>query len=383
MRLTTFIATLSILLFACSPQSESNIPDDLDGKRALLSEKKKALKLLETEIQDLEAIIRKQSGIKPDDAFPLVETDTLFLDDFKKFISLPAEVATDDIVNISSENGGRILELNIDEGQFVKKGELIAVLDNESLKRQKAEMETRLDLANTIYERQKRLWDQNIGSEIQYLEAKNNKEALEKSLETMNSQLNKSNVYAPLSGTIESKISRQGEVVAPGQPMANMINNNRIKVVASVPESYLKAVKRGDLVEVEFPALNQKRAAKISLIGNTINPSNRSFKIEIAMSNPGGILKPNLLAEVKLLERTIPESISLPADLIQQEVGGKRFVFTAGQDSTGLIARKQYIQIGESYNNEVVVEKGLNDGAVVITKGNFEVKDGQPIKLVQ
>jgi RND family efflux transporter MFP subunit len=310
MRLTTFIATLSILLFACSPQSESNIPDDLDGKRALLSEKKKALKLLETEIQDLEAIIRKQSGIKPDDAFPLVETDTLFLDDFKKFISLPAEVATDDIVNISSENGGRILELNIDEGQFVKKGELIAVLDNESLKRQKAEMETRLDLANTIYERQKRLWDQNIGSEIQYLEAKNNKEALEKSLETMNSQLNKSNVYAPLSGTIESKISRQGEVVAPGQPMANMINNNRIKVVASVPESYLKAVKRGDLVEVEFPALNQKRAAKISLIGNTINPSNRSFKIEIAMSNPGGILKPNLLAEVKLLERTIPESIS-------------------------------------------------------------------------
>jgi len=358
------------------------MPKDLEGQRKMLSEKKKQLKSLKDDIDTLEKLIAEASGEKAEDLYVRVEVDTLEKSNFEKFITLPAEVITDDMVTVSSETGGRIIQLKIEEGDYVRKGAVIAKLDLESLNLQKAEMDKRLELARTVYERQKKLWDQQIGSEIQYLEAKNNVEAMEKSLASLQDQLKKAVVTAPISGIIEEKLSRQGEVVSPGQPIIYMLNNNRIKVRADVPEAYLNSIRKGQMINIYFPALDREERARISLVGSSINPANRTFKIEMEMANTGNVLKPNMLAEVKILEEERKESISLLVDYIQQEVGGKKYVYVLDKEIDPPQSQKRYITTGISYDNRIVIEEGLEVGELMITKGGFDIKDGQKLQIV-
>lgn len=368
-------------LNSCNTPEQDTLPDSKEEQQKLLSEKKKQLKNLQDQIDTLEKLIAKSSGKSPEDGYTLVEVDTLEKQVFKKFITLPAEVITDDLVTVSSETGGRIIKLLINEGDYVKRGTVIAEMDNETARLQKEEMEKRLELARTVYERQKRLWDQEIGSEIQYLEAKNNVEAMEKTLASLNEQLNKSVVTAPISGVVEEKLSRQGEVLAPGQPIAYMLNSNRVKVSADVPESYLNSVRKGQEINMYFPALDREERARISLVGSSINPANRTFKIEMDMANPGNVLKPNMLAEVKILEEEKKDALGLIVDYIQQEVGGKKFVYILNAKSKPPKASKQYIKTGISYDNRIVIEGGLEAGELIITKGSFDVEDGQEVKI--
>lgn len=374
------VATL-ILLFSCSAPEENTIPEALEAKRTLLQEKKKDLQAMKKEIENLEALIQEQSGVTPEENFPLVELDTLQKGTFSKYVELPASVGTDDLVNISSEFGGRIIQLNLEEGRYIKKGALVASLDNESIRYQRAEIETRLQLAQTIFDKQKRLWDQNIGSEIQYLEAKNNKEALEKSLQTLDNQMSKFKIYAPISGTVDSKLAKQGEVLAPGQPLAMMINMNSVKVEVDVPENYLQSVKKGDWVEVSFPALNETRKARIDLIGARINPGNRSFKVEMTLPNKGRVLKPNLLAEVKILEQEEKDVIILPVNMVQEEVGGKKFVYVAEKGQENWTAKKRYLSTGLSYDGAVIITDGLKAEEYIISNGIQGLQDNQGIRI--
>lgn len=376
------ILITALVWTSCNAPEEESIPNDLEGQRKMLSEKKKQIKSLKDDIDTLERLIAEASGEKAEDLYVRVEVDTLEKSNFEKFITLPAEVITDDMVTVSSETGGRIIQLKISEGDYVRKGAVIAKLDLESLKLQKAEMEKRFELARTIYERQKRLWDQQIGSEIQYLEAKNNVDAMEKSLASLEDQLKKAVVTAPISGVIEEKLSRQGEVVSPGQPMIYMLNNNRIKVKADVPEAYLKSIRKGQMIHIYFPALDREERARISLVGSSINPANRTFKIEMEMANPGNVLKPNMLAEVKILEDERAGSISLLVDYIQQEVGGKKYVYVLDKAFDPPQSQKRYITTGISYNNRIVIKEGLEVGELIITKGGFDIKDGQKLQIV-
>jgi len=215
------------------------------------------------------------------------------------------ELRNEDMVAASSETGGRITALNVKEGQYVKRGQLIATTDLEQVNKSIAEIEKTLELAVDVFNRQKRLWDQNIGSEMQFLQAKNNKERLEKSLETVQYQLTKGNVYAPV----------------------QILNTAKVKVAANVPEKFLRNVRQGEMMSIEIPALDMKTKGRVTMLGRTINPANRTFKVEVNLSNPKGLLKPNLLANMLLNDFSAKNVITVPLELVQQEVSGKDYVF--------------------------------------------------------
>ncbi len=384
MKKTLFLLGIfSLMLAMCGApaiEEENSIPKDLEGKKALLKEKKTALRALQQFVNELQDSIDIQNG-SPQKAKTLVTTQKAQVKDFTRFVEIQANVETDDLVNASSEVSGRITELPVEEGQYVKKGALIAKLDLESLNKQIAELEKSKELADEVYERQKRLWDQKIGSEIQYLQAKNEKERIEKSLETIKFQLTKSEVYAPISGVVDAKVLKRGEIAAPGAPIVQILNTNRVKVVADVPESYLKSIRKGEYVTIKFPALNTEKRARVSMIGRTIDKYNRTFKAEVEVANPNNLLKPNLLATMLIKEFTEPNAVTIPLNLVQQEIGGKDYVFIKGESEDGFYAKKVYVKTGKSYDNEIIITEGLEGSEDLIVTGARGLAENELIKV--
>ena len=358
---------LIISLFSCKKDKDV-VPADLEGKKEYLSKKKAELRELQAKIDEVGAEILL---LDPPKEKPAIEVNALEIEatEFKRFLKTQGRVVADDVVNASSEMGGRILSLNVKEGQYVQRGALIAVTDMITLEKQIDEIETSLSLAQTVFERQKRLWDQNIGSELQFLEAQTNKERLEKSLETLKSQINKKNVYAPISGYVDKEFLSQGEMASPGMPIVQILNTAQIKVEAELQESLLGKIKRGEYVEIYFPALDKTFKNKITMLGRTIDPANRTFKIEIAMGSQKGQLKPNLLAEILINDFTQKDAISIPINSVQEEVTGKKYIYTVKEEDGKMRAHKTYIELGESAESDIVIELGLNPGDKIITEG--------------
>ncbi len=380
-----FIRPLALALFlsACSGSQDegSVIPEDLAGKRQLLKEKRAELKALNELIAELESSIAAEDPSQGDGKKQLVTTLPLERTDFETFVEIQGAVEADDLVDVTSEVAGRILKLTVEEGDNVRSGQLIASLDLEQVEKQIDELETSLELAQTVFERQSRLWEQNIGSELQYLEAKNNKERLEKSLETLQFQLSKSEVYAPASGVVDAVLLQSGELASPGMPIVRILNTTKLKVVARVPENYLRAVSRGDLVDIRFPALDAEQKARISLVGRTIDPSNRTFEVEAGISNMGGLLKPNLLAIVLINDFTAEDVVAVPLELVQEEVGGKEYVFVVDENEGGLFARRVYVETGRSYDGSIIITEGLTGDELLIADGARGLAENAPIKI--
>jgi len=376
MKKTLYISLIILIINGC--QSGTEYSNDVSGKRAELADKKAILKSLESEIKILESEILKLDPPKEKSPI-LVNGKKLKNEIFERFITIQGIVESNDLVNVSAEMGGRIKTLRVNEGDYVRRGQSLATLDMETFEKQIEEINTSLSLASTVYERQKRLWDQNIGSEIQYLQAKNNKERLEKSLETLESQVAKREIYAPISGYVDRKFLSAGEMAAPGVPIVNILDASQVKITADIPESYLGKINRGDIVEIHFPALNRNIQEKINQISRTIDPANRTFQIEINTSNKNNTLKPNLLAEVKFMDYKQENSIVAPVDYILEEVSGNKFVYTAQQRDNKMVAKKTYVQLGESYNGQIIIVEGLKEGDILVTDGSRNVAENDPI----
>lgn len=376
-----FLFPIALFLAACGG-SEPQTPGDLAGKRALLKEKQTALQTLKDEIALLEQEI---GALDPSSAETrtLVTTLPLSRKQFNHFVEIQGTVQSDQLVTVSSETGGRLLEVKVIEGQSVSKGQLIARVDLEQLKKQIAEVETSLDLAKELFERQQRLWDQKIGSEIQLLQAKNNVDRLDKSLETLNYQLGKSSIYAPISGVVERVILKAGEMAGPGSPIVQILNTSQVKVVADVPESYLRSVSKGELVTVRFPSLSEEKQARVSLIGSVINASNRTFPVEVDLPNGNALLKPNLLAIMLINDYSEKDAVVVPITLVQQEIGGKDYVFVKKDTPEGTIAQKVYVKTGKSYQGEIIVTEGLKGDEVLIDQGARGISDQDLIQVQQ
>ncbi len=377
-----FILSAILVITSCSPK------DPEAEKIALLVEKKKTLSTKKSKIKELQNEIDKLNDEilelepKKDKPATLITTETIQTEDFERYTQVQASVLSDNQVFVSSETGGRLLSVRVKEGEYVKKGQLIATVDHKSLSDQKVELETAMSLAKDVYDRQKRLWDKNIGSEIQYLQAKNNYERLQKSINTLQTQIGKANIYSPISGVVDMEFLKTGEIAGPGAPIVQLFNPNKLKIAADIPETYLGKINRGDKVEINFPAINKRISRSISLLGRTIDPSNRTFKVEVVSTSEGGVLKPNLLAEFKFNDYTKKDAIIVPLEIVQEEVSGMKYIFVVGKKDGKDIALKSYVSTGEGYQGDIIIEEGLSAGDKIIIDGARTVTNGDFIKNI-
>lgn len=375
------ILLLSILLLASCETKEVKEPETLEELKAALTEKKQSLNTLEIEMQKLTDRIAELDPSLQEKS-KLVDTSLMKTEDFVRYINIQGAVKADDPVNAVSDMGGRISRLFVKEGDFVSKGSMIAKLDVSTVESQINEINSSLDLARDVYERQERLWNKKIGSEVQYLQTKNNVERLEKSLETIKLQLSKASIYAPISGTVDMVMTNQGEVASPGMPIVQLLNTNKLKIATDIPENYLRIVKKGMTVDLDFPSIDFTTTGKVSLLGRQINPANRTLELEILPRKSSALLKPNLLAEIKIKEFSAKDVVFMPLEYILQEVDGTEFVYVAEEDNEGMMrAKKRYVQIGEAAEGNVVITEGLTSGETVIFRGSRNVSDGELINF--
>jgi len=299
---------------------------------------------------------------------------------FEHYIDVQGIVESDESVELFPEQGGTVSNIYVKEGQRVKRGQTLIQIDDSLIKSTIAETQTQLDLATTTFKRQKRLWNQNIGSEIQYLQAKAKKEGLENKIKSLKVQAQKLKIVAPFTGTVDEVFNKIGGLAAPLFPSVRVVNLDRIHIESEITETYLKSIDTGTKVELFFPSLGNKIKAKINQVGNFINPDNRSFKIRINIKNKDNELKPNLLADLKIndFEET---GIVIPSKLIQKDRLGNSFVYTLQKVKDNYNVKKSYIKEKMTYNNESFISEGLNEDVLVVDKGSRLIKEGEIVTL--
>jgi len=365
---------------ACSSDADTTEnTEDLASLKNLQKEKRAELKDLEDELNNLEDRIQKLDTNQTR-KLPTVRLDTLVRYDFNHYVEVQGTVQSRDEVSATAELGGRITAIFIEEGDHVKEGQIVARLDDATLQAQKAEVESQLSLARDIFDRQKQLWEKEIGSEVQYLQAKNNKENLEKRLQTLEVNLAKTKIRAPKSGVVDQLLLKSGEFASPGLPIAVIIDHRRLKVVMEVPENYMGRAQEGDTITLNFPNIDEKRWAIISLVGSRINPRNRTFTAEALLTaDPAGLIRPNMLVTALINDYSEPDVIQVPINMVQQEIGGNEFVFIKGIRSDGqAVAVKQTIELGRVFKGQAVVKTGLEEGQILLLEGARNLRDKEP-----
>lgn len=372
---------LVVFLAACGSGG-----DDLASKKKTLEEKKTALDQLKTEIATLEeeiaAVEDTLNGGEKKETGVLVSIKTLEPESFKHFFEVNGTVAAAQDIMVSPETGGLIDKVFVKEGDRVKQGDKIAKLNTSVLEKNIAELKTSLTLATTVFERQKRLWDQKIGSEIQFLEAKNNKEALENKLATVNEQLQMATVVAPTSGVIDRVIQKEGEMGAPGMPIVQLVNPKSLEIKADVSEAYAATVKKGDVVELSFPNFNKELKAPIDRVSSAINPGNRTFNVQVNLNNPDEYIKPNALAVLRITDYKTDEALVVPSRIVHKDMRGEYVYVVADQDGKQ-VSNKTYIKTGQSSSGVTEIVEGLKAGDKVIVQGYTSVANGDEVLVKQ
>ena len=386
MKNTLYILSLSFLLASCGDGDtntteaalESNDVETIQKKRDELTAQQTEL---EAEIKKLDA---KLKDINPERNIPLVTAYEIETDTFNHYLELQGSVETRKNVVLNAEMGGVLQRVYVEDGQKVSKGQTLAKIDDGGLSQQLAQMEIQRDLAKTTYERQKRLWDQQIGSEIQYLQAKSSYEGQVNAVNQMKSQLSKSVVSAPFSGVIDEIITEQGNVVSPGQtPILRLVNLDDMYIKADIPENYIQNVTKGKMVEVTFPVLGETIETKVKQTGSYINPNNRTFNAEIEVPNKNKNIKPNLTARVKINDYTNDNAILVPQNIISENSNGEQYLYILEKtEDDHATAKRVIIETGKSQGDNIEVLKGLNGGELIIQEGARSVKEGQTVKIM-
>jgi RND family efflux transporter MFP subunit len=370
------ICTL-FLIAACSGNKEEN--KDLAGKKAELEKLTKERDAIAAKITTLETEIQKLSGNTATEKTKLVEVTELINQDFSHYIELQGKITTENVSYVTPRGmGGQVKSIYVKEGDNVKKGQLLMKLEDGIIQQNIKQVESQLSFAKNIFQRQENLWKEGIGTEVQYLSAKNNVESLDKQLDLVKEQLSTTSVYAQVSGIVEDVNIRVGETFM-GSPMASItiVNPSAMKAVVDVPENYVSKIRKGMPVVINVPDLNQSFNSSISLISETINVTSRSFVAESKIGGNGN-LKPNQIAIVKILDHEAKNAIVIPVETVQSDEKGK-YVYVATQEGNKTVARKRVITIGEFYDELIEVNAGLATSDKLITKGYQGLYDGQLI----
>ena len=383
--LTLFIA---VTIVACGGNGSSIKDIVAGGDMESIQEKKKELaaqlRQVEGDIALLDSVIKANS----DDAnIPLITALKVEGQDFIHFVELQGDVSTKQNVLVYPEVAGTLTRVYVNEGDRVTKGQLLASIDDGGLSNQLVQMKTQLSLLETTYERQKRLWDQKIGSEIQYLQTKTSYESQKAAVDQMESQLSKFSIRAPFTGILDDVIKDQGTVVVPGGPgseVFRVINLSNMYIETSAPESYITTVTKGKKVKVFFPILNETIESYVRETGNFINPNNRSFTVEIPVPNRSGNVKPNLTARVHINDYKSEGALLIPQSAISENSEGEQYAYTVNNINSEnvAVARKTIITTGKTQGDIIEVLSGISDGQSIIIEGARSVKDGQEVKIL-
>jgi len=379
---------LALILTACSNKKEPSLEEILATNNVdqITSEKIR----IDTELQELTADLnklnRKLNSLNKDKNTPLITTFKVQEQVFTHYIELQGNVQTKQNVLVYPEVPGILKEVLVKEGQYVKKGQLLAVIDDGGLAQQVMVSQTNEQLAKTTFERQKRLWNEKIGSEIQYLQAKASYKSQKNATNQLKQQLGKFKIIAPFSGIIDDIFREKGTVVAPGQQseLFRIINLSNMYIETDVPENYITSITKGKKVEVIFPILGKTVNSKIRQVGNFINPSNRSFKIEVGVPNQDLEIKPNLTAKLKLNDYTSKNAILIPQSIISENAEGQQFIYVVKdkKENNLAIAERLVIETGKTQGDFIEVIKNLSTETEIILEGARSVNNGQAVKVI-
>jgi len=370
-----FLLAATLFITACGGEKK---PNTLAEKKEALAKLKADAKTLTEKITALETELKAADPtMKAAEKVIPVVTTTLEPRSFKSFIEIQGTVETKNTATATPRMAGTYTTVYVKEGQTVKAGQLLAKIDNAILRDQIAALKQQMELVNTVYDKQKALWDQKIGTEIQYLQAKNNKESLEKNLAVLNTQVDLYNVYAPISGAVERVMVKTGEIAAPGMPLASIVNLGSLKATANVPDSYLSNIKMGDAVKVNLPDIGREINARITFISKLVNPANRTFKIEATIPTSSDI-KPNMLSILNIADINKSNALIIKQNYIQSTEFGD-VVYVAEMEGNKKVAKSRKIKTGVSYNGEIEITEGLRAGDLIVTEGYQDLVDGQVI----
>ena len=379
---------LSLLMFRCGQPSEvskENVssPSSLE---ALQVQKDKLTQQINTATTALEEVNAAIDQMTNNEKRVLVTALAVEAVNFEHTTEVQANVKTRQNLDLYPEYNGKLVSIYVKEGQSVKKGALLAKIDDAGLKEQFDQIELQLNLAETTFERTERLWNQKIGSEMMYLEAKTRYEAQKKQLAQMRRQLAKTKIYAPFNGTIDQVFANQGANVAPGvTPILRIVNLNSMYVEADVPENYLTSVTKGSKAVVEIPVLGQSQITSIRQTGSYIQPSNRTFRVEAPLDNPNGDIKPNLVAKLNVIDYTNPEALMVPRRILRQNAEGVYFVFALSnsEGENSYAAEQRFVELGKSKNEMIEITQGISQGDLLIDEGVSLLEPNQKVKRIE
>lgn len=379
MRKIILVSFATLLMVACGSKENTASTDQLIASKNVegLKTKKAALQ------EELSKIDAALSGMDKKTEEALVNISTVKDTVFNHYLDIQGNVDTNQNILIQPEFSGTLTTLNVKAGQRVAKGQILGRVDDAGMSQQLASIENQYTLAKTTFERQKNLWQQKIGSEIQYLQAQTQMISAQKSVAQMRAQVAKTVIRAPFTGTIDEVFVEKGQVVAPSQQgLMRIVNLSNMYVSTTVPESYIGKVKVGTTVDVFLTAIGKTYKGKVRQVGNNINPNNRSFGIEVSVPNPENLLRPNQVAKLKIIDYVNAHAVVVPTNVIQEDATGNKFVFvvTDVKGTTG-VAKKALVKIGKSSDNVTEILSGIAAKDVIVTEGMNTISEGMKLNF--
>ncbi|HCQ24502.1 MAG TPA: efflux RND transporter periplasmic adaptor subunit [Flavobacteriaceae bacterium] len=388
MKKSVYLLGLILALVSCAQETaevsnstaiENSNLEELNAQKTSYTQQ---IEELTTKLETVNTAIATLGGSEKRALITAFATETSL---FEHNIEVQANIKTRQNVLMYPEFTGRLIKLYVSEGQSVKKGALLAVIDDAGIQDQLEQMKLQLELAKTTFERTQRLWEQQIGSEMMFLEAQTRYKAAQKQVDQMRQQLAKTKIYAPFNGIIDEIPARLGSNLVPGMtPILRIVNLKSMYAEADVPETYLTNIIKGSKATVTIPVVNQIQTTAIQQTGNFITPSNRTFRVEAALENPDNLIKPNLNARLSVVDYTNPEAIMVPLRVIRENASGSTYVFvlTQPEPDNGYTTEKRIVELGKSKQELIEVLTGLSQGDLIVDEGVSTLVEDQKVKRI-
>jgi len=388
MKKSFYFLGLALALAGCSQETsessetiatDNNSLEELNAQKAIYTQQIDSLSL---KLESVNSAIASLGGSEKRALITAFDAKTTL---FEHNIEVQANIKTRQNVMMYPEFAGRLIKLYVAEGQSVKKGALLAVIDDAGIQDQLEQMNLQLELAKTTFERTQRLWEQKIGSEMMFLEAQTRYKAAQKQVDQMTQQLARTKIYAPFNGIIDEIPAKLGSNLAPGvTPILRIVNLNSMYAEADVPETYLPNITKGNKATVTIPVLNQIQTTTIHQTGNFIAPSNRTFRVEATLENPEKLIKPNLNARLSVVDYINPEAIMVPLRVIRESANGTSYVFVLTQPEAnyGYTTEKRIVKLGKSKSELIEVLSGISSGELIVDEGVSTLVADQKVKRI-